>query len=414
MFIILYISFNDGTNLFPIKVAYYCISLKNGGIERVMSLLVNYLSKDKRFNHYLITVEFKSERDYSINQNIKRISLSEKKISLLETVKANNIDILIYNYYDKLEISVLNKLRSTKLICYDHSSYFFWIYQNIYNFKDSFYYEYKNCHYVISLIPLENDFLFKKWGINSILMHNPLTYEYDLVSPSDLSSKNIIMIGRTDDPIKHFEIGIIAMQDIIKEIPECKMNIIGEYNKNLEKIINKTKLENYIKFTGFQINSENYLKSASLHLLTSYAEAYPMVLSEVKIFGIPSILCGHDYLALAKGGNVIIYDDNPETIAKEAIKILKDDKYRKKLGKQARESMKKIRNDLITEKWEKLFINVYKGNYKYYEKLMEEDNKNKMEKEEAEKILNNQLNLWINRIHDLGIININQIESYFY
>ena len=139
-----------------------------------------------------------------------------------------------------------------------------------------------------------------------------------------------------------------------------------------------------------------------------------MVLSEVKIFGIPSILCGHDYLALAKDGNVIIYDDNPETIAKEAIKILKDDKYRKKLGKQARESMKKIRNDLIAEKWEKLFINVYKGNYKYYEKLMEEDNKNKMEKEEAEKILNNQLNLWINRIHDLGIININQIESYFY
>ena len=42
-----------------------------------------------------------------------------------------------------------------------------------------------------------------------------------------------------------------------------------------------------------------------------------MVLSETKIYGIPTILCGLDYLSLAKGGTVIIYDDNPEIISKK-------------------------------------------------------------------------------------------------
>ena len=47
-----------------------------------------------------------------------------------------------------------------------------------------------------------------------------------------------------------------------------------------------------------------------------------MVLSEAKIFGIPTILCGIDYIALAEGGTVIIYDDSPDTVAKKSIKIL--------------------------------------------------------------------------------------------
>ena len=63
-----------------------------------------------------------------------------------------------------------------------------------------------------------------------------------------------------------------------------------------------------------------------------------------------TILCGLDFLALAKGGTVIIYDDNPDTIAKEAIKILKDETYRKQLGKEARESMKNHKNKIIKEK----------------------------------------------------------------
>ena len=242
----------------------------------------------------------------------------------------------------------LNSLKKTKVIIYDHSSFLYWIYCKIYKFNRTPYPSYKKSKYIISLIPLENDYLFKKWGINSILMDNPTTFEYDSVVPSDLSSKNIIMIGRIESTLKRFNLGIKAMKSIIKEIPDCEMEIISSNENNkYRNLIRKLKLENNVRVTGYEKNVELYLKNASLHILPSISECYPMVLSETKIFGIPSIICGLDFLSLAKGGTVIIYDDNPDTIAREAIKILKNETYRKLLGKEARKSIIKKKNKCI-------------------------------------------------------------------
>ena len=142
------------------------------------------------------------------------------------------------------------------------------------------------------MIPVENDYLFKKWGINSILMDNPTTFEYDSVIPSDLSSNNIIMIGRIEDPVKRFELGIRAMKIIIKEFPDCTMKIISSNKKKkFKKLISHLHLNKNVKFTGVKKNVEMYLKNASLHILPSISECYPMVLGETKIFGIPSIIC---------------------------------------------------------------------------------------------------------------------------
>ena len=166
-------------------------------------------------------------------------------------------------------------------------------------------------------------------------MDNPLTFEYDSIIPSDLSSKNIIMIGRINDPIKRFHLGIKAMKTIIKEIPNCRMNIISSKKNKLNKLVKRLKLRKYVKFTGIQKKIEIYLKHASLHIFPSLSESYAMALGEAKIFGIPSIICGLDFLSLAKGGTVIIYDDNPDTIAKEAIKILKNEYISKAIRKRS-------------------------------------------------------------------------------
>ena len=381
-----------------IKVAFYCDKIKYGGVERVSSLLINYLSNERNFSFYLITNKGLLEGEYIIPKNIKNIFLYGNKWNLIRAIKIHHIDILVYNFYDIKEIEKLNKLKETKVIYYDHSSFLFWIYNHNYNFQKTVYYAYKKCNYVISLIPLENDYLFKKWGINSILMDNPTTYNYDLVIPSDLSQKIIIMVGRSEDPIKRYDIGIKAMKNIIKEIPESKMKIISKSNKNYQRLIIDLSLEKNVIFTGYQKNIENFLKNASLHILSSLSEAYPMILGETKIFGIPSIICGLDYLALAKGGTIIIYDDNPDTIAKEAVLVLKDDKYRKKLGKEARESMKKHKNDLIVKKWIKLLFAVYNENIESFKKLQHSDEKNQLSNEEAENIINNQFYLLKKRI----------------
>ena len=392
-----------------IKVGYFCESIKYGGVERVISLLLNYLSEEKYFIHYLITKKEILEDEYPIPNDIKRISLKEENITLFDAIEKEHLDILIYNFYEIKEIKQLNKLNKTKVIYYNHSSFLLWIYQKLYNFEYTVYQIYKECKYVISLIPVENDYLFKKWGINSILMDNPTTFDYDSVIPSDLSSKIIIMIGRIEDPVKRYDLGIRAMPNIIQEIPDCQMKIISSKNNKYKNLIRSLRLEDKVKFTRFQKDVQIYLKNASLHIFPSISECYPMVLGEAKIFGIPTILCGLDFLALAKGGTVIIYDDNPDTIAKEAIKILKDETYRKQLGKEARESMKNHKNKIIKEKWIKLILSIYKGDNKSYSKL----NSHKiMTEDEANIILENQLMLLRRRYHGFHRVTLEKLKNY--
>ena len=46
-------------------------------------------------------------------------------------------------------------------------------------------------------------------------MPNFIPYEYNEITPSDLSSNIILMIGRASDKIKRFDLGIRAMKHII-------------------------------------------------------------------------------------------------------------------------------------------------------------------------------------------------------
>ena len=201
-------------------------------------------------------------------------------------------------------------------------------------------------------------------------MNNLMTYEYNIVIPSNLSSNTILMIGRGQAKKKRFKIGIQSMEFIIQEIPNCKLKIISDISRinNLMNLVNDLNLFNNINFIGFKNNPEIYFRNASLNIFPSISEAFPMVIIETKIFGLPNILLGLDYIAIAEQGNIIIYDDSPESIAMQAIKVLRDHIYKTKLGKDSRNSMKKFKNNLIIEKWIELILAVYIGD-EYYLRL---------------------------------------------
>ena len=115
------------------------------------------------------------------------------------------------------------------------------------------------------------------------------------------------------------------------------------------------------------------------------------------------------FLSWAKRGTIIIYDDNPDTIAKKSIKILKNEKFRKELGKEARESIKNHKNKFIAKKWIKLFLSVYKDDYKSYKNL---NTHKKVTRKEAKQILNNQLSLLKRRYPCFNRLTLEKVESY--
>ena len=221
-------------------------------------------------------------------------------------------------------------------------------------------------------------------------MENFISYDYKNIKPSDLSSKIILMIGRASDKFKRFYLGILAMEYIIREIPECEMKIISNLNNTefLIDLVYNINLNKYIEFVDYTLEPENYYKNSSLHIFPTISESFGLVLCETKIFGIPNILLGLDYVSLSRGGTIIIYDEFAESIAKESLKILKNDKIRKIFGKEARLSTKKFNNQLLVKKWIKLFLSIYNGN-KYYQIL--KNNQKKLSKIEALNLLKRQL-----------------------
>ena len=371
---------------------------------------INYLDTKQIFKIYLFTQKEKEENEYEISANIKRVIIKNPKDTylLIRNIYKNKIDIFIYQFPNQKEIKALNNLKDVKTIFYIHSSFFYWFYAKFYRVL-KVYNEYKNSKYIVSLIPLEHDYLFKKWGIKSVLFENFLTYDYNSIIPSDLSKNNILLIGRGRSKLKRFEIGIESIEYIRNKIADVKLLIISKIIgvEDLQNYIDNLNLNNNIKFVNYSSDPSIHFKYASLNFLTSISECYPLVLSETKIHGIPTIILGLDYIALAKKGTIMIYDDSPETLAKESIKILSIKIYKENLARDARFSMKNFNNSRLLHKWEKLLISVYNNDENYYRYF----NETKNNKFQLYKILLRQTNLIKKRIPELKNICISDLEN---
>ena len=162
-----------------------------------------------------------------------------------------------------------------------HTCSFYWLYANFLSFKN-IYRSYINSKYVISLIPFENDYLLKKWGINTILMYNFITYEYKNVIPSELKNQTILMIGRGDNKYKRFELGIFAMEYILVRFPKCQLKIISNITGTIELNLmsHNINLEKSINFVGYSSIPERYFSEASIHIFPTISESFGLALAE--------------------------------------------------------------------------------------------------------------------------------------
>ena len=222
--------------------------------------------------------------------------------------------------------------------------------------------KYNNIDYLFALTKtLEKDYKDFLKGNNDhtkvILMPNML---YEIPNKeSKLKDKNIITVSRLDEGKRN--------DDIIKAFSKLKENdwklyIIGdgkEYN-NLNKLIEESKLEDRVILTGYKNKEEieKYMLESSLFLMASISEGLPMVLLEAMSYGVPCIAyhtdSGTGDIIKNNKNGYIINNRNEKEYINKIEQVIKDEKLRTKLGKEAKNTAYEFSKEKITEKWLKI------------------------------------------------------------
>jgi hypothetical protein len=197
------------------------------------------------------------------------------------------------------------------------------------------------------------------------------TFDADKTPNSNLTYKNLMIMGREHDRIKGGYYGIKAMYEIVQKVPDAKMYFISsDYEiKFLRGVIKDLNLTNNIEIVHFVLNISHYFLNSSILLCPSKSESFPMVMNEGKAHGLPIVAFNVSYSPSYQKGVILVDMLNTTQMANEAIKLLNNYEYRKKMGMEAKLSLKEYSNEETANKWDRLFSVLDKDDPISYKKL---------------------------------------------
>lgn len=353
-----------------IGIAFVNQYLYLNGIARYLTVLSDLLVKTGKYDVYLIT-EQETDVDYRYNKKIKRV-VQQKDLQVMKDFdEENNIQVYILNNDLSNTLEVYHSF-GKKVIVIFHGVFLSCIYNNetlIYRSWENF----ENFDSFVHIIPGDY-WIYKKFGFtNTIYIPNINTFESSKTPSSNLLSKNLLIVGRVDDAAKGGKYGLLAMAEILKEVPDAKLTILGlNPPENLKELAKKLKIENSIIWPGFSTNITEFYLNTSVLLIPCLSEAYRMVINEGKAHGLPIVAFNVEYEPSLQSGVITVEMLNYKEMAKAAIKLLKHYKYRKRKGEEAKLSLNNyLDNNGIIEIWGKLFNSLI-SNKNDYKKLQEE------------------------------------------
>jgi len=177
----------------------------------------------------------------------------------------------------------------------------------------------------------------------------PPGIEQETYKPGKKSACPLVLyVGRLKK-YKGIEYLIMAMKEVIKEIADVKVLVVGKgnYADELMKLTEKMELENVVEFCGYVSEERKVAIMQRAHVLVipSIKEGWGIPVIEAAACGTPTIgteTSGlRDTIIDGKTGFLVPYG-KPKIIAEKIVKVLKDDDLRDRLSKNAVEWAKKF------------------------------------------------------------------------
>lgn len=193
---------------------------------------------------------------------------------------------------------------------------------------------------------------------------NPITVEYDGFEYAfDKKLKEIIYVGRLDFVQKRVYRVIDTWNYLEERFPDWHLTIVGdgEDRQNLEDHVKCLGLKR-VSFEGFQKPVE-YYKRASILLLTSDFEGFPLVLAECMSFGVIPVVYNSysavgDIIDDGKDGFVIPYHKDgykADEAAGMVAQVMSDDVKRENMALAAIGKSEEYSVERIYAEWMKVF-----------------------------------------------------------
>ena len=379
------------------KIAIFTYSIFTvGGDQRVVSLIANKLSEKHEVTIFTMDKVNSGKPRYNLDESIGIDYYHPHKgdaVSFVLRAATHLTPVVVYDWFPKgIEraycpnkyAGIMNDLisdeydtviatawqlsiilgkvkrlysRGFRAIAWEHSSYeayferkHFYLNNNTQLFAD-------NLRYVDSIVVLNNDYqekYLRKLGLDSEVIYNPKSFV--ISSVSKLNNRTILYCGRIDDNFKGIDLLLDSFDKFCNRNSDWRLLIAGDGPalKKYKGLAETLDCGNRVEFLGSISNVREMMLEASIFVLPSRFEGFPMSVTEAFECGLPVI--AYDIPAMEpfkeSGGAVCVPCFDTDEYSSRLLELADDIELRQRLGRNARNFAGQLDIDIIGEKWE--------------------------------------------------------------
>jgi len=342
------------------KVLFFIHSLSSGGAERVLSLLAN----DWQAQGHEISIAIESSNIfYDIDKSIKIIDASIEQKGFAKQITGNVNRILkfknIMTQVDPdivisfmttmcIKATIAAKLAKKPIILSEHTNFYF-MQSKIWRAFRRMIYPLSNTLVVLT----SHDKQKYSFHSNVNVIENPLALSH---KHQKIERKNIILaVGRLTN-VKGFDLLLKAFSQL-ENAKGWKLLILGEGPDKslLEELASDLNISDQVLIPGATSDVEKHYKQASIFVLSSRMEGFPVSLCEAMGYGCPSVafdcLTGPSDIIKHDHNGLLIEAGNTDMLSASIQDLIDNQDKRELLSKNAVTITKRLDIKTISNNW---------------------------------------------------------------
>lgn len=353
-------------------IAMYYHKLVNGGVETVMQRLARYYV-DMGLEVVLITDLQGMNDAITLPQGVRRVVLPNDSLSkpgmyflraehIMEICRQERIDVCVYHAWNTGMLTwdmLCFKAVGVPVVVHTHSIFSVRLRQASPYFAEMAQI-YANADAVVTLSDVDRCY-WSRFNSNVHLVVNPPTFQINSEGFGSFSQQTVLWVARIS-PEKNIDDALRVFKFVHEKMPLVKFRILGTADSDREvsrvrEIARHFCLEDNLEFCGFDADVRSYYRSASVLLITSDFEGFPMGAFEAKCSALPIVMYELPWLTLCKEntGTFGVNMGDYSAAANEVVRLLADEMEWKKASEAALTQAQELSGFDFQGAWTRIF-----------------------------------------------------------